>query len=69
MTDRLFLKSGSEMSVMGIASIRTVPSGSASLNNAAINEDLPAPVLPTIPTLDKNMQPSKTESVHLTQRK
>ena len=48
--DRLLLKSRNEMSVIGTASIRTEPSGSASLNNAAINDDLPAPVLPTIPT-------------------
>lgn len=50
MMDRLLLKSRNEISVIGTASMRTVPFGSASLNNAAINDDLPAPVLPTIPT-------------------
>ena len=51
MMDRLLLKSRNEISVIGTASMRTVPSGSASLSNAAINDDLPAPVRPTIPTL------------------
>ena len=32
-------------------SIRIVPVGSANLNKAVINEDFPAPVLPTIPIL------------------
>ena len=48
--ERLLLKSLREMSVIGTASIRMLPSGSASLNKAAISDDFPAPVLPTTPT-------------------
>lgn len=64
--DRLLLKSRNEMSVIGTASIRTVPSGSASLNKAATNEDLPAPVLPTMPTLKNkksNRRHTKTQAL------
>ena len=50
MMDILLLKSLSEIAVIGIASIRTFPSGSASLKRAAIIDDLPAPVRPTTPT-------------------
>lgn len=50
MMERLLLKSLREMSVIGTASIRMLPSGSASLNKAAISDDFPAPVLPTTPT-------------------
>ena len=53
MMDKLRLKSPSEMSVIGMASILMIPSGSASLNRAAINDDFPAPVLPTTPTWEK----------------
>ena len=46
-----FRKSFNAILEMLMSSIRIVPVGSASLNKAVINVDLPAPVRPTIPTL------------------
>ena len=47
--DIFLRRSCSPMSVICIPSISNTPSGSANLNNADNKEDLPAPVLPTMP--------------------
>ena len=49
MIDILFRKWFKSISIMLILSIKMFPVGSESLNRAVINDDFPAPVLPTIP--------------------
>lgn len=53
MIEILFRKSSSAMVFVSIASISITPSNLANLNNADMRDDLPAPVLPTIPTFRK----------------
>ena len=48
--DSFSLKSCNPISFIDTPSIRNLPLGSASRNKADINDDLPAPVRPTIPT-------------------
>lgn len=48
--DNLDLRSLSSNSCISTPSIMILPSFRANLNNAPIKDDLPAPVLPTIPT-------------------
>ena len=50
MMDMRLLKSSRAMEPVSIPSISIAPSKCASLNNAAISDDFPAPVRPTIPT-------------------
>ena len=51
MIDIFFRKSCKPIFERSILSIMIFPVGSESLNKAVINEDFPAPVLPTIPIL------------------
>ena len=55
MMDILLRRSWSPSDRQLTPSILTKPSGSANLNNAAIREDFPAPVRPTIPTWNENI--------------
>ena len=45
-----FLKSSNAIVPVSMPSIKMFPSTIANLNKAAIKEDFPAPVLPTMPT-------------------
>ena len=50
MIEMAFLSSCSPSDPVGTPPIKICPSGSASRKMAVISDDLPAPVLPTIPT-------------------
>lgn len=54
MMEMLFLRSCKPISFVCIPSIMMVPDGSFNRKSTDINEDFPAPVLPTIPTLRSN---------------
>ena len=49
-------KSCRPMVLVSIPSIKICPSGSVSRNSAAISDDFPAPVRPTMPTLSANIK-------------
>ena len=53
MIDIFFLKSCRASVEISMLSIKIVPVGSESRKRAVINDDFPAPVLPTIPILSK----------------
>jgi len=55
MIESLDRKSWSPISCISISSMMIFPSLIANLNNAPINDDFPAPVLPTIPTLKNKL--------------
>ena len=60
--DIFLRRSCSPMLVICIPSISNTPSGSANLNNADNKEDLPAPVLPTMPICTYTVMNMKTNA-------